>query len=182
MMKKSALTLVLISLLTFVPLVLTGRDATAGPPAGTLIVVDPSPVNWLSITWNTMEELVSVDKKSKLVPGLATRWTWIDDTTLQFTLREGITFQNGEPFDARIVKKNWDEVQRWKQPHGPGPWMNFASASTIQIQDAHTVRFRFPEPDSVAFLKFRVLHIGNRQFWDELGFGYKMVGSGEKHW
>ena len=24
-------------------------------------VVDPSPVNWLSITWNTMEELVRVD-------------------------------------------------------------------------------------------------------------------------
>ena len=36
-----------------------GFGVTAAMAATPVIhVVDPSPVNWLSITWNTMEELV----------------------------------------------------------------------------------------------------------------------------
>ena len=31
--------------------------------SNTVTVVDTSPVNWLSVTWNTMEELVRVDSK-----------------------------------------------------------------------------------------------------------------------
>jgi peptide/nickel transport system substrate-binding protein len=34
---------------------------------------------------------------------LATSWTWIDDTTLEFKLREEVKFHNGEPFDADDV-------------------------------------------------------------------------------
>lgn len=34
---------------------------------------------------------------------LATAWTWIDDVTVEFTLREGVTFHNGEPFNADDV-------------------------------------------------------------------------------
>ena len=39
-------------------------DPGGGQPWGphnTVTVVDPSPVNWLSITWNTMEEANRVD-------------------------------------------------------------------------------------------------------------------------
>lgn len=36
-------------------------------------------------------------------PALATGYEWIDDTTIEFTLREGVTFHNGEPFDADDV-------------------------------------------------------------------------------
>jgi peptide/nickel transport system substrate-binding protein len=34
---------------------------------------------------------------------LATSWTWVDDKTLEFELRQGIKFHNGEPFDADDV-------------------------------------------------------------------------------
>lgn len=34
----------------------TPAEADRGAAAGTLHVVDPSPLNWLFITWNTMEE------------------------------------------------------------------------------------------------------------------------------
>ncbi|TNE59687.1 MAG: ABC transporter substrate-binding protein, partial [Sphingomonadales bacterium] len=34
---------------------------------------------------------------------LAESWTWVDDTTLEFKLRQGITFHNGEPFNADDV-------------------------------------------------------------------------------
>jgi peptide/nickel transport system substrate-binding protein len=34
---------------------------------------------------------------------LAKSWTWVDGTTVEFELREGIKFHNGEPFDADDV-------------------------------------------------------------------------------
>jgi hypothetical protein len=35
---------------------------TAPAPVGTIHVVDPSPLNWLYITWNTMEEPIRMDE------------------------------------------------------------------------------------------------------------------------
>ena len=39
----------------------------------------------------------------KIVPALATEWTLTDPTTLDFTLREGVKFHNGDPFTADDV-------------------------------------------------------------------------------
>jgi len=36
-------------------------------------------------------------------PALATSYKWINDTSLEFKLRKGVTFHNGEPFDADDV-------------------------------------------------------------------------------
>src|ERR1700691_892833 len=36
-------------------------------------------------------------------PLLAESWKWIDDTTLEFSLRQGVKFQNGDPFSAADV-------------------------------------------------------------------------------
>src|SRR5665213_3599635 len=36
-------------------------------------------------------------------PLLAESWKWIDDTTLEFVLRKGVKFQNGDPFSAADV-------------------------------------------------------------------------------
>lgn len=34
---------------------------------------------------------------------LATEWKWVDDVTMEFKLRQGVTFHNGEPFTADDV-------------------------------------------------------------------------------
>ena len=79
---------------------------------GELRVVDKSPSNWISISLSVFEHLITLDKDGKLVPRLATGWQWLDDRTLEVTLRQGVTFHNGEVFDAEIVKLNWDEQRR----------------------------------------------------------------------
>ena len=144
-------------------------------PRGEMRIVDTDPANWIWITMNVFEHLIEVDKTGNLVPRLATSWRWVDDRTVEFKLRQGVTFHNGEIFDAEIVKLNWDENTRVRQPFSAGTYVSFKPGSTLQIIDRHTVRFSFPEPDGAALVKLSILHMGNRQFFRELGWG-------EKHW
>ncbi len=53
-----------------------------------------------TITWNIYEGLVDRDEQGQIIPWLAESWEHIDDTTTRFKLREGITFHNGEAFNA----------------------------------------------------------------------------------
>jgi peptide/nickel transport system substrate-binding protein len=147
-----------------------------GPtPLGELRIVDTHPANWASITLHVFEHLMELDKDGQLVPRLATSWRWLDNRTLGGTLRQGITFHNGEVFDAEIVKLNWEENIRLGPPHISGAFMNFTPGSRLEILDAQTVRFHFPEPDGAALVKLSAMHLGNRQF-------YREVGWGEKYW
>lgn len=145
------------------------------PPRGEIRVVDKHPWNWAWISWNVFEHLVEQDSDGTLVPRLATGWYWEDDRTLIVSLRRGVRFHNGEVFDAEIVKRNWDENIRLKQPHLPGTFLSFKAGSRLEIIDLFTVRFVFPEPDGAALAKLSLMHIGNRQFYHDLGWG-------EKHW
>jgi ABC-type transport system substrate-binding protein len=148
-----------------------GQEVPA--PRGELRVVDTDPLNWAWITWNVFEHLVELDKDGQLVPRLATGWRWLDDRTLEMTLRQGVTFHNGEVFDADIVKLNLDENLRLRQPHSSGDDLNFTSGSRLEIIDPHTVRFVFPEPDGGALARLILMHIGNRKFYREFGWGEK---------
>ena len=49
------------------------------------------------------ESLVDVDAQGKPVPGLALSWKPVNDLTWEFTLRRGVTFHNGEAFNADTV-------------------------------------------------------------------------------
>ncbi len=50
-----------------------------------------------------LEALARVDFGGKVVPALATGWTQVSPTEWDFTLREGVKFQNGEALDAAAV-------------------------------------------------------------------------------
>jgi ABC-type transport system substrate-binding protein len=153
----------------------TGFAERPRAPRGELRIVDPSPLNWVSIVYNVFEHLMEHDLQGRIVPRLATGWQWLDDRTLEVKLRRGVKFHNGEAFDADIVRLNWEENFRARQPHGVGPYMNFKPGSRVEVVDRLTVRFVFPEPDGAAIAKLQVMHIGNRQFYREMGWG-------EKHW
>jgi ABC-type transport system substrate-binding protein len=144
-------------------------------PQGELRIVDKNPANWGWIVWNVMEHLIDFDRDGALVPRLATSWYWLDAHTLEMTLRQGVRFHNDEVFDAEIVKLNWEEILRFKQPHGFGVVFNFQPGARLEIVDPYTVRFVFPEPDGGVLAKLSSMHIGNRQF-------YRDVGWREKHW
>jgi ABC-type transport system substrate-binding protein len=107
---------------------------------------------------------------------------WIDDTTLEVRMRRGVRFQDGEACTAHSFKRAFDEVQRWKAPHPPGTSLNFHPATRLELIDDYTLRLHLPEPDGLILGKFRGFHIASSRFWDELGFGYRKLGTGEGHW
>jgi peptide/nickel transport system substrate-binding protein len=152
-----------------------GVGAQLPSPRGELRIVDSHRYNFITIVYNVFEHLMELDKDGRLVPRLATGWLWLDDHTLDVTLRQGVTFHNGEAFNAEIIKLNWEENTRLQQPHLAGQFLNFKPGTRLEIIDPYIVRFVFPEPDGAALLKLSSMHLGNRQFYAEHGWG-------EEHW
>ena len=153
-------------------ILLGGRErcgAQVPVPRGELRIVDRRPPNvGLAIVSSVVECLVELDHRGELVPRLATGWQWLDDRTLVMTLRHGVTFHNGEVFDAAIVKRNWDEYHSFQEMPRPGaPSWAFPAESRLEILDPYTVRFVLSEPYSAALVRLAAMGIMNRQFWRE---------------
>ena len=156
-------------------------EETVGP-VGTVNVYDPHPLNWLFITWNTMEEPIRTDPDGHIVMALAESAEWRDDRTLEVRVREGARFQDGEPCTAHSIKQNFDEVQKWSAPHPPGTYLNFHPDAECVVENGRTCVFKLPEPDGLILGKFRGFHIASSAFWKQYGFGYQRIGTGEGHW
>ena len=161
------------SILVLVTLGWGTRSMGEPPPAprGELHIVDSSSFNFVTVVMNVFEHLVDLEAGGKLIPRLATDWRWVDDRTLEMTLRQGVRFHNGEPFDAAVVQLNWDENTRVQQPFRAGQFLTFKPGSRLEIRDPYTIRFHFPAPDGTALVKLSSMHIGSRQFWAEQGWG-----------
>lgn len=77
-------------------------------------------------------------------PMLATSWKVVNDTTWEFTLRQGVKFHNGEPFDAHAVKATMDYL---KDPANKSHYAAYwKSVKDVQIVNDHTVRFITDRP------------------------------------
>ncbi len=63
------------------------------------------------VLYHSVETLVWYNKSSatQIIPWLAKSWKMINETTYEFKLRKGITFQNGRPFNATAV---WFSLNR----------------------------------------------------------------------
>jgi peptide/nickel transport system substrate-binding protein len=91
------------------------------------------------------DRLVDRDPKTyKPMPMLATAWKIVNDTTWEFTLRQGVKFHNGEPFNAQSVKATMDYI---KDPANKTHYLpRWALVKDIQVVNDHTVRFITEKP------------------------------------
>src|SRR6202166_2654028 len=71
----------------------------------------------------------------EIKPALATSWKQVDATTIDFTLREGVMFQNGDPFTADDVVYTINDIIHDKQVAIPAYYTSFAGAE--KIDDFH---------------------------------------------
>jgi peptide/nickel transport system substrate-binding protein len=65
----------------------------------------------LQVQEHIFEHLVDLDSASQPAPGLALSWAPIDETTWEFKLREGVTWHDGEPFNADDVIFSFDRLR-----------------------------------------------------------------------
>ena len=119
--------------------------------------MDPQRSNavWnITMLWgNVTEGLVTTDDNGAVISELAESYELMDDqVTWRFELREGITFHNGEPFNAEAVKFSLDRISG--EEFGSLIANYFSAYATATVVDEHTVDIMTaqPSPDFLAVL------------------------------
>jgi len=109
--------------------------------------MDPFFVNqaagW-SVVHALFDHLVERDFEGNIVPGLALSWTVVDTATLEFVLREDVSFHNGEPFTADSVRFS---IERMLSEEAAPNQSKFTAIDAVEIVDDYTVRLILNRPD-----------------------------------
>ena len=109
--------------------------------------------NTVMLWGNVTEGLVTSDDSGAVIAELAESYELMDDqVTWRFKLREGITFHNGEPFNAEAVKFSLDRISG--EEFGSLISNYFSDYATATVVDEHTVDVitAQPSPDFLAAL------------------------------
>lgn len=114
--------------------------------------IDTFLLDWSSVGASVFEGLVDRDLDLELQPGLAESWEYKDDLTLEFKLRENVTFHNGEPFNADAVKFTFDRLLGEEGALGPQQ-SNYEAIESVEVIDDFEVMFHLKSPDPVLLTK-----------------------------
>lgn len=110
--------------------------------------VNGSTYNYLVPLYDT---LIRLGSNGKLEPDLATSWGYADNG-LQFdlTLRSGVKFSDGTPFNAQAVKVN---IERAKKINGPETAELAGVSSVTAVNPTHAViNLSIPQPSMTTIL------------------------------
>ena len=90
------------------------------------------------------DKLFDLDEKLNIVPMLATSHEWsADNKSLTVKLRQGVSFHDGENFDAAAVKFN---LERHKTMPGSNRRGELAPVTGVDVLDPQTVRLNLAAP------------------------------------
>ncbi len=133
------------------------------------------------IAAHIFDRLVHQDNQQRLIPGLATEWRAIDDTTWEFKLRPGVKFHDGSPFDAEDVLATLKRV-----PWVPNSPSSFAISTRAIVEatavDGLTIRFRTAKPYPLLPNDLSIVNIVSRKAVDaptgDFNNGKAAIGTG----
>lgn len=128
---------------------LTIAPRSPGDP-GSFDPMDTYLMAWGNVGSQIFDGLTRRPAPGELAPGLATDWAWLDNhTRIRFTLRKGVEFHNGEPFNAQAVKFTF---HRLRNKNGPQQ-SNYDAIKEVHVVDDYTVDFVLSHPDPVLLTK-----------------------------
>lgn len=173
-------------------LMLGAPPSQAGKKDDTLNIAWDQPVDNVDAYFNTNREgiliarlvwdnLIERDPDTfEYKPSLATSWRWVDDLTLEFELRQGVKFHNGEGFDADDVVYTLNFVS-----DPANKVLNTSNVSWIKNAEKlgpYKVRIHLkaPFPAALEFIS-GPLPIYPHKYYAEVGpqgMGRKPIGSG----
>ena len=123
-----------------------GFSQDKGAPGDPATMVGGGPITGTAQN-EVYEGLVAEDYQGKIVPDLATSWVQNSPTDYTFTLRQGVQFQDGTPFNASAVVFNFNRFLNSSSPR-------YAVVSTIGNVTAlsnYQVEFKLKTPTSDFF-------------------------------
>lgn len=99
-----------------------------------------------AMTSHMFETLVGQDARMNLIPRLATAWKPVDDTTWEFTLRDGVKFSNGQPFTAQDVLFTFCRVVNNEQSISSSYPSIVQKFADVQVRDGNTLVIKTRQP------------------------------------
>jgi peptide/nickel transport system substrate-binding protein len=126
---------------------------------------------------NIFDRLFQFDENMHLQPMLALSSRTINETTWEFKLRQGVRFQNGEPFNAETVRYTVNRALNF--PRSALPYL-VRDITNIETPDPYTVRMTSRTPDPILPNKFAWIDMVPPKYAEQQGanFGEGPVGTG----
>ena len=97
-----------------------------------------------AMSTHIFSRLVEMDEKQNLMPGLATSWEPINDTTWEFKLRKGVKFHDGSPFTADDVVFTYERAPNVEG--SPSSFGTYTKGKTVNKIDDHTIQIVTERP------------------------------------
>jgi peptide/nickel transport system substrate-binding protein len=145
-----------------------------------------------TIMFAVFDTLLTVAPDGSLGPGLATEWTVTDDTTIALTLRDDVTFHDGERFDATTVRSSIYRMQDRDPTTGEpltdqtrllnsGMRNDYASIESVDAVDPTHATLHLSRPDAALLSALGRLFMVPPKYLTEVGnadFAQRPVGTG----
>ena len=170
-------------------LVLAAAGSTAAQPSDTVTLgfgrlpfsLEPHVLELLArlVGTNVFDELIRRNARGELEPALATSWKAVSETVLEFKLRRGVKFHNGDVLTPDDVKYSFE---RALDPAKKLTWAGqLHGIKTVQVVDADTVRVVTEKPFPALVARLASFAIVPRKHVEKVGdpaFGAAPVGTG----
>ncbi|MFE1625116.1 glutathione ABC transporter substrate-binding protein [Brevibacillus reuszeri] len=120
------------------------------------VSLDPQNVtdgNSITVQRSMYEGLLTFTDKMQPVPVLATEYQLNENATeITFTLREGVTFHDGSPFNAEVVKANLDFVLDEKNGMARRSFFSFIKEVVVKDPTHVTIVANAPNSTMISYL------------------------------
>ena len=121
--------------------------------------------NTIGFLNHVYEGLVRYNQDLEVEPALATSWEFVEPTRLRFTLRDGVTFHNGNPFTADDVVASLERASHEDSPVKS----NIPSLASVEKVDDLTVDLVLRGPDPIVLNYLTNILILDKEWMDENG-------------
>lgn len=128
---------------------------------------------------NVVEQLVTRNfSTGEIIPLLATSWEQLDDRTIQFQLREGVTFHDGSPFNAEAAAVSINYMFTADLTSDIGGFIG--AELSAEAVDEFTLNVMAAEPDPIMLEKMYFVVISSaRQIQEaEETYATELIGTG----
>lgn len=132
-----------------------------------------------TVCFNIFDSLTRSDADGKVYGLLAESYKPIDDYTWEFKLHKNVTFTNGEPFNAKVVKYNIERML--DKNYGSMLRGDFSDIVDVVVIDDYTINIKTKTPFPGLPLRLTYLGMVPPEYVQKVGdkeFAEKPVGTG----